>query len=71
MDFRFRSRVESGESGSVVEGEGERGDNVVWLLSRYRRSSDILSVKKEAKLLASEIHGVEEGHLLILTVYCF
>ena len=33
----------------------------VWLLSRDRRSLDILSVKKEAKLSASEIHGVEEG----------
>jgi len=34
---------------------------VVWLLSRDRRSLDILSVKKEAKLSASEIPGVEEG----------
>jgi len=34
---------------------------VVWLLSRNRRSLDILSVKKEAKLSASEIPGVEEG----------
>jgi len=34
---------------------------VVWLLSRDRRSLDMLSVKKEAKLLASEIPGVEEG----------
>jgi len=33
----------------------------VWLLSRDRRSLDILLVKKEAKLLASEIPGVEEG----------
>ena len=30
-------------------------------LSRDRRSLDILSVKKEAKLCASEIPGVEEG----------
>ena len=28
---------------------------MVWLLSRDRRSLDILSVKKEAKLSASEI----------------
>ena len=49
------------KSGSVVEGEGECGDDVVWLLSRDRRSLDILSVKKEAKLSASEIPGVEEG----------
>jgi len=34
---------------------------VVWLLSRDRRSLDILSVKKEAKLSSSEIPGVEEG----------
>jgi len=34
---------------------------VVWLLSRDKRSLDILSVKKEAKLSASEIPGVEEG----------
>ena len=33
----------------------------MWLLSRDRRSLDILLVKKEAKLLASEIPGVEEG----------
>jgi len=33
----------------------------VWLRSRDKRSLDILSVKKEAKLSASEIPGVEEG----------
>ena len=33
----------------------------MWLLSRDRRSLDILSVKKEAKLSSSEISGVEEG----------
>ena len=48
------------KSGGVVEGEGEC-DDVVWLLSRDRRSFDILSVKKEAKLPANEIPGVEEG----------
>jgi len=48
--------------GGVVEGEGECGDDVVWLLSRDRQSLDILSMKKEAKKLsASEIPGVEEG----------
>ena len=49
------------KSGGVVEGDGECGDDVVWLLSRDRRSLDILSVKKEAKLSASEIPGVKEG----------
>ena len=49
------------KSGGVVEGEGECGDDVVRLLSRDRRSLDILSVKKEAKLSTSEIPGVEEG----------
>ena len=34
---------------------------MVWLLSRDRRSLDILSLKKEAKLSASDIPGVEEG----------
>ena len=37
------------------------GDDVVGLLARDRRSLDILSVKKEAKLSASEIPGVGEG----------
>ena len=45
------------KSGNVVEGEGECGDDVVWLLSRDRRSLDTLSVKKEAKLSASETSG--------------
>ena len=34
---------------------------VVGLLARDRRSLDILSVNKEAKLSASEIPGAEEG----------
>jgi len=50
------------KSGGVVEGEGECGDDVVWLLSRDRRSLDILSVKKEAKLSASEIPGSVPPH---------
>jgi len=49
------------EKSGVVEVEGECGDDVVWLLSRDRRSLDILSVKKEAKLSASEIPRVEKG----------
>jgi len=35
---------------------------VVGLLERDRRSLDILPVKKEAKLSAREIPGVEEGN---------
>ena len=58
-DSEARLKVE--KSGGVVEGEGECGHDVVWLLSRDRRSLYILSVKKEAKLSASEIYGVEEG----------
>ena len=50
-DSEARLKVE--KSGGVVE-EGGCGDDVVWLLSRDRRSLDILSVKKEAKLTASE-----------------
>ena len=48
------------KSGGVLEGEGECGDDVVWG-RRDTRSLDILSVKKEAKLSASEIPGVEKG----------
>ena len=38
------------KTGGVVVCQGRRGDNVVWLVARDRRSLDILSVKKEAKL---------------------
>ena len=48
-------------SGGVVGEEGECGDDVVGLLERDRRRLDILSVKKEAKLSAIEMPGVEEG----------
>ena len=62
MDFGFRGRGESGEkTGGVAEGEGRCGDNLVGLLARDRRSLDILSVKKEVKLSASEVPGAEEG----------
>ena len=43
-----------------VAGEG-RCEVVVGLLARDRRNLDILSVKKEAKLSASETSGAEEG----------
>ena len=45
------------KSGGVPGGEGECGDDVMGLLvrERERRSLDILPVKKEAKLSASEV----------------
>ena len=57
--------ISDSEAGLKVEKSGgveeevsvECGDDVMWLLSRNRRSLDILSVKKEAKLPASEIPG--------------
>ena len=48
--------VKTEKSGGVPGGEGECGDDVVGtLLVRERRSLDILPVKKEAKLSASEV----------------
>ena len=38
----------------------------MWLLSRDRRSLDILSVKKEAKLSADDIPGLEEGRVMVI-----
>ena len=49
------------KSGGVVAEEDECGDDVVGLLERDRRRLDILSVKKEAKLLAREVPAVAEG----------
>ena len=51
------------KSGGVVGEENVCGDDAVGLLERERerRRLDILSVKKEAKLSAREIPGVEEG----------
>ena len=43
--------------GGVAGGEGECGDDVTGWLVRERRSLDILPVKKEAKLPASEMPG--------------
>jgi len=48
--------VKSGVAGG--EGEGTCGNDAEGLLARDRRSLDILSVKKEAKLSTSEIPGV-------------
>ena len=50
--------VKTEKSGGVPGGEGECGDDVVGLLVRERRSLDILPVKKEAKLSASEVPEV-------------
>ena len=47
--------------GGVAGGEGECGDDVAGWLVRERRSLDILPVKKEAKLSASEVPGEEVG----------
>ena len=44
-----------------VAGEGECGDDVAGWLARERRSLDILPVKKEAKLSASEMPGEVVG----------
>ena len=52
--------VKNEKSGGVVREHGECGDDVVGLLERDRQRLDILSVKKEAKLLAREIPGAEE-----------
>ena len=49
------------DAGGVPGGEGECGDDVVRLLVRGRRSLDILPVKKEAKLSASEVPGEVVG----------
>jgi len=46
------------KSGGVLE-EGECGDDDVELLVRERRSLDILSVKKEARLSARALAEVE------------
>jgi len=61
----WTSDSEAGEktekSAGVPGGEGKCGDDVVGLLVRKRRSLDILSVKKEAKLSASEVPGEVVG----------
>jgi len=69
--------VKTEKLGAVAGGEGECGDVAGWLV-RQRRSLDILPVKKEAKLSASEMPGEVVGrgeeHLRcrsLLTVCCF
>jgi len=51
--------VKEEKSGGVVGEVGEYVDDVLGLPERDRRRLDILSVKKEAKLSAREILGVE------------
>ena len=55
--------VKTDKSGGVAGGVGEFRDDVVGLLvrERERRSLDILPVKKEAKLSASEVPGEVVG----------
>ena len=48
-------------SGGVIGEVGECGDADVELLARERRSLDILSVKKEARLSARALAEVEVG----------
>ena len=45
----------------MAGGEGECGNDVAAWLVRERRSLDILPVKKEAKLSASEVPGKVVG----------
>jgi len=59
--------ISDSEAGVKVEktagvAKGKCGEVVVGLLARDRRSLDILSAKKEAKLSASETPGAEEGN---------
>jgi len=64
-DFLLTSDSEAGVKtenlGEVAGGEGECGDDVTGLLVREKRSLDILLVKKEAKLSASEVPGKVVG----------
>jgi len=49
------------EKSGVAGRDGECGDDVVGLLVKERRGLDILPVKKEAKLSASEVPGKVVG----------
>jgi len=53
--------VKTEKLGGVAVGEGEYGDDVAGWLVRERRSLDILPVKKEARLSASEVPGEVVG----------
>ena len=53
--------VKTEKLGGVAGEEGECRDDVAGLLVRKRQSLDILPVKKEAKLSASEVPGEMVG----------
>ena len=57
----WTSDSEAGVKTEKSGGVSECGDDVVGLLVRDRRSLDILPVKKEAKLSASEVPGEVVG----------
>ena len=59
--FDSEAGVKTEKSGGVAGGEGECRDDVMGLLMRDRQSLDILPVKKEAKLSASEVPGEVVG----------
>jgi len=53
--------VKTEKLAGVAGGEGEGGDDVAGWLVKERRSLDILPVKREAKLSASEVPGEVVG----------
>ena len=58
------------KTGGVAEGEGRCGEVVVGLLARDRRSLDILSMKKEAKLSARHLGQRKVRVKKILVLRC-
>jgi len=56
----FRCRLKTEKSGGATGGEGECGKEKGESLASERRSLDILSVKKEAKLSAIEVAADEK-----------
>ena len=61
VDSDSEAGVKTEKLGGVAGGEGECGDDVAGWLVTERRSLDILPVKKEAKLSASEVPGEVVG----------
>jgi len=60
-DFRFKNEVKSGEVRRCFWRKNKCGDAEVELLVRERRSLDILSMKKEARLSARALAEVKVG----------